>query len=353
MPIVSVKHVPIGATLAEEVRTPLGGLLFPKGTVIHEKDLEFLEAFKISEVVLENEEKTQLLETATSENQSEKKDEDSFDRAFDEAVKTFRNIMLRVQRGNNVPVIEVRRIVESLLVHVKNKSNILQFLRKSFRLHTYQYEHSLSVGLLSYVIAKWMRIPENEWMQIALAGTLSDIGKVKIEPTLLLKPGELTEKEYAEVKQHTIYGYELLKGAAGLNEGAALVALQHHEREDGSGYPLGLTGSKIHLYSKIVAVADVFHAMCSNRAYRKASSPFLVVEHLLQESYGKLDTAVVNTFVNGITQFAAGTIVELSDGTIGKIILTDRNHPTRPLVEANGRLINLAELRHLYIQSVV
>lgn len=348
MPIVTVKKIPIGAKLAEDVRTSLGGLLFPKGSIIREKELEFLEAFQIREVVLEDE------ETQTKENNlAEKKVKSDFDTVFDEAIKTLRDIISRVQKGNSVPVLEVRQMVESLLFHVKDKSNVFQILRKGIQLHSYQFEHSLAVGLLSYNIAKWMRIPEREWMQIALAGTLLDIGKTKIEPKILSKSGELTTEEFEEVKKHTIYGYELLKGVPGLSEGVALVALQHHEREDGSGYPLGLNGSKIHLYSKIVTVADVFHAMSSNRTYKKASSPFLVVEHLLQDSFGKLDPAVVSTFVNGITQFAAGTIVELNDGTVGRIILTDRNQPTRPLIEADGRMINLADSKHLYIQYII
>ncbi|OUQ85000.1 c-di-GMP phosphodiesterase, partial [Brevibacillus brevis] len=139
----------------------------------------------------------------------------------------------------------------------------------------------------------------------------------------------------------------------GLSEGVALAALQHHEREDGSGYPLGLPGSKLHLYSKIVAVADVYHAMSSDRVHQKALSPYQVVEQLVQDSFGKLDPTIVRSFVEGITQFAVGTLVELSDGTIGKIVFTDRNHPTRPMVETGGKIVNLVEARHLSIVRVM
>ncbi|MGW9128849.1 HD-GYP domain-containing protein, partial [Paenibacillus chitinolyticus] len=120
-----------------------------------------------------------------------------------------------------------------------------------------------------------------------------------------------------------------------------------------SGYPLGLPGSKLHLYSKITAVADVYHAMCSDRVHQKALSPYQVVEQLVQDSFGKLDPTIVRTFVEGITQFAVGTVVELSDGTIGKIVFTDRNQPTRPMVETGGRIINLVDTRHLSITRVL
>ncbi|RNB62814.1 c-di-GMP phosphodiesterase, partial [Brevibacillus invocatus] len=97
---------------------------------------------------------------------------------------------------------------------------------------------------------------------------------------------------------------------------------------------------------------DVYHAMCSDRVYQKAKSPYVVVEQLVQDSFGKLDPSIVHTFVDGITQFAVGTLVELSDGTIGKIVFTDKKHPTRPMVETGGHIVNLAESRHVSIVKV-
>jgi HD-GYP domain-containing protein (c-di-GMP phosphodiesterase class II) len=230
---------------------------------------------------------------------------------------------------------------------------VLLSLTGNTNVDRYPYEHAVAVGLISYMIAKWMKVPQKEWMQIALAGTLLNIGLAKIDRRILSRPGKLSEREFEEMKQHTVYGYQMIKAAHGLNEGVALAALQHHEREDGSGYPMGLTGAKLHLYSKITAVADVFHAMCSDRVYQRAASPYIVVEQLMHDSFGKLDPNVVHTFVNGITQFAVGTLVELSDGKLGKIVFTDSKNPTRPMVETGDQIINLAENRHLSILKVV
>ncbi len=369
MPIVATKHIQIGARLAEDVHTSLGGLLFTKGTAIGEKELEFLEAFQIKEVVVEDneaarqekaeqrsEEKPLDKESKTAGRKKdvhEASEKNEFASMFRKAVASFKTLLMRVQGGQNIPVLEVRQAIGPLLQSVQQQSNIMAALRKAENIDNYSYEHSIAVGLLSFVIAKWMKLPEKEWMQIALAGTLMDIGKTKIDPKILWKPGKLTPEEFEEMKKHTLYGFQLIKASPGLNEGVALAALQHHEREDGSGYPLGLPGNRLHLYSKIVAVADVYHAMCSDRVYRKAVSPYLVVEQLLQDSFGKLDPVIVHTFVNGITQFAVGMVVELSDGSIAKIVFTDRNNPTRPLVETNGKIINLAEARHLSIVNVV
>ncbi|MGD8190590.1 HD-GYP domain-containing protein [Brevibacillus ginsengisoli] len=361
MPIVTVKHLSLGAVLAEEVHTSLGGLLFPKGTVIQENEMEFLEAFQIEQVDVEELEagKVEKNEESKAEKTDMKKPakkvegKSTFEQKYDKAVHSLKNLLQQVQGGQNIPVMEVREAITPILQNVQDQPNIMLALSKVANIDTYTYEHSIAVGVFSYVIAKWMKVPEKEWMQIALAGTLLDIGKTKVDPKILWKPGKLTYNEFEEMKKHTLYGYQLIKASPGLNEGVALAALQHHEREDGSGYPLGLKGNQLHLYSKIVAVADVYHAMCSNRVYQQAASPYEVVDQLLQDSFGKLDPTIVHTFVNGITQFAVGTVVELSDGSLGKIVFTDRNYPTRPLVETNGDIINLADNRSLSIKRVI
>lgn len=362
MSICAIKHIPYGAKLAEDVHTSLGGLLFQKGTLLYEREMELLDAFLVKDVTLEDDSAKSDKKEERSENKEENNakgtsqsalGKQEFEQKFDKAVSSVKKLLHRVQGGENIPVMELREVVTPLLQKVQEEPNILLALSKISKVDSYIYEHSIGVGMLAYVIAKWMKVPEKEWMQISLAGTLLDIGKTKIDRKVLVKPGKLTPEEFEEMKRHTLYGYQIIKASPGLNEGVALAALQHHEREDGSGYPMGLKGNQLHLYSKIIAIADVYHAMCSQRVYQKASSPYVVVEQLMQDSYGKLDPKIVHTFVEGITQFSSGTLVELSDGSIAKIIFTDRNNPTRPMVETNGKIINLAETRHLSIVKVI
>jgi len=358
MPIIAVKKLTNGVKLAEDVYTSLGGLIFAKGTPVSEREKEFLEAFLVDEVSVEENDTAQdehKKEETVKEKESTvvKSKPDGFPQQFEKAIVLFKGLLQRVQGGQNIPVMEVREVISPILKQVQEQPNYLLALPKGSNVDSYAYEHSIAVGLLSYMIAKWMRVPEKDWMQVALAGTLLDVGKTKVHPRILQKPGKLTEQEFEEMKKHTVYGYQVIKASPGLSDGVALAALQHHEREDGSGYPLGLPGSKLHLYSKITAVADVYHAMSSDRIYRKAASPYMVVEQLIQDSFGKLDPTIVHTFVNGITQFSVGMAVELSNGTIGKIIFNDRNHPTRPMIESNGSIINLKDARQLSIVRVL
>ena len=361
MPSVNVKQIRLGAKLAEEVYTPLGGLLFTKGTIVHEREKEILEAFLVTQVEVEETEEGLRFEAERKEQPQREAGSQKtaqagkipFLQAFDQTVTALRKLFLQVESGNRIPVMQIRKVISPFILQFQDQPHVLLSLTGNTNVDRYPYEHAVAVGLISYMIAKWMKVPQKEWMQIALAGTLLDIGLAKIDRRILSRPGKLSEREFEEMKQHTVYGYQMIKAAHGLNEGVALAALQHHEREDGSGYPMGLTGAKLHLYSKITAVADVFHAMCSDRVYQRAASPYIVVEQLMHDSFGKLDPNVVHTFVNGITQFAVGTLVELSDGKLGKIVFTDSKNPTRPMVETGDQIINLAENRHLSILKVV
>nr|WP_309241984.1 HD-GYP domain-containing protein [Brevibacillus daliensis] len=350
----------------EDVHTPLGGLLFTKGSIMEEREIEILEAFLIKEVVIEPvNSDLSVLRDLLSLNKDGKKIAEPlkvrrekvgpqhFSEQFDKAVTSFKNIFQHVQGGQSVQVMEARTVISSLIQGIEDISNLMIILKKSDDPNNYLYEHCVSVGLLSYIIAKWMKLPDKELMQVALAGVLMDIGKTKVNPKIIWKTSKLTPDEFEEMKQHTVYGYDLLKNAQGLTNGAALAALQHHEREDGSGYPLGIKSEKIHLYSKIIAIADIFHAMCSDRLHQKATSPFLVAEALIEESFGRLDPKIVRTFIQEITQLALGTKVELSDGSFGKVIYINPNNPTRPMVEVNSTIINLSDSRNIWIVRAV
>ncbi|MDZ7542582.1 HD domain-containing protein, partial [Clostridium perfringens] len=151
----------------------------------------------------------------------------------------------------------------------------------------------------------------------------------------------------------TQFGYEILRNTPALNDGVKLAALQHHERIDGKGYPLRISGEKIHVYAKIVAIADMFHAMTMDRVYKMAESPFIALEKLQEASFGKLAPQMVLTFIHKMMNLSQGTVVKLSDGRVGRIVFIDNQYPTRPWVSINGTIEQLAKDKQLWIESVV
>lgn len=276
-----------------------------------------------------------------------------FEKHLREAALAFKDLYVNVQRKQGIPVLEARAIIAPLIEELEKNFNILNILQRGDEPSNYLYEHSVQLSLLAYLLAKWMNLPQKEWMQVALAGMLMDIGKTRLDPKIVWEAGRLTPEEFEEMKQHTVFGYEQLKSSAGLTQGVALAALQHHEREDGSGYPLGITGAKMHPYSKIVAVVDIYHAMCSDRLHQKAASPFLVIDKLLEYSFDKLDPKTVLVFATRLTRLSIGSQVELNSGKIGKVIFANPNFPTRPMIEVEGKMMDLTVVKDIWIENVI
>ena len=164
--------------------------------------------------------------------------------------------------------------------------------------------HIIRVGLYCSIFAKELGWKEEDIETIKLAAPMHDIGKVGIPDRVLLKPGKLDDEEWEIMKKHTIYGYEILKdGDSKLLQVAALVALEHHEKWNGTGYPYGKKGKEISIYGRMTAVADVFDALTSKRHYKPAWSIEKTV-NLIKEERGKhFDPDLVDIFLNNINDF--------------------------------------------------
>lgn len=353
---IPVSQLKYGDKLKEDVLTQLENVLLTKGKLIYEKELEIIKAFMISMVVIEPRKGAEgQIESVAEEIkpvESPAKGMMLFYKEYDKMLQLLKRVFSLAYTGGSLPILEIRTVTGELCSYI-DFYKILTFYPKNVNMNENLHHNSIMVALTSYTLAKWHRFPQKDLIPIALAGLFHDIGNVNVDPVILEKPGKLTNKELEEVRKHTIYGYQILKNVPAINEGVKLCSLQHHEKEDGSGYPLALKGEKIHPYAKVIAIADIFHAMTSQRQHRKAISSYLVLEELFKESFGKLDPSLVQTFIQKVTQFHNGTLVKLSDNSIGEIIFTDRAHPTRPMVNVNGTIINLATDRNLFIKEVV
>ncbi|KRF63581.1 hypothetical protein ASG99_05500 [Bacillus sp. Soil768D1] len=185
----------------------------------------------------------------------------------------------------------------------------------------YTYKHNIGVGIIATYLGTKLGLSKESLSDLTLAAILHDVGKTRIPERLLEKPGKLTATEYDEIKRHTIYGYELLKSIPGIPPSIALTALQHHEREDGQGYPHKLKGSNIYYLSKIVAIADVFHAMSSDRVYHQAMPFYKVIEQMNRDVFGKFNPEMLLVFINKLMGTLVGKKVLLTNQQIGTIIM--------------------------------
>lgn len=344
MPEIHVGEEIIGKRLEKPVYSAFGGLLYPQGHQLREKDVEFLLAFKIENVFAE-------MESAPSPVPEESLSESNA-RLFKKAMMEMERAFIQVMAGGTLPLLEIRSWLKPLLERFDSSTGWL-FSFQENSITNYRAHHALGTALIAVGIARGSKIPEREWMQIALAGLLSNIGMVKISPSILQKKGPLTKEEWSEVYRHPIVGYEILKNVKGLTDGVLKAVLQHHERIDGKGYPLGLTAEKIHPYAKIVAIADVLHAVASNRSYREAQSPYRFLEEMRLNMTHQFDAGYIHGLMQSLLQLPLGTPVLLNDGRVAKILYFNPTSPLRPLVGVGGRTISLLDRKELSIDKIL
>ncbi|BBW98061.1 HD domain-containing phosphohydrolase [Geobacillus sp. FSL W8-0032] len=342
-----------GCVLADDVLGPTKRPIIPKNTIITEPLLHVLEKFLIDEVeiepVLANGEpffEEDVIGTTAHRQPIS---------SYLQAVQRYKQLFQSWQSGLPIEIREIRELIIPLLEQMAHAKHDLLTVRHYASKDDYLYHHAVSVGVIAGLLAMELGYSEGECYQVALAGALADCGMAKVSKQVLWKSSALTEAEFNEVKQHPIFGYRMVQKIPALTHGAKLAVLQHHERKDGSGYPLGVQAEKIHPYSLIVAVADVFHAMTSERLYRRKQSPFRAIETIWREQPSKLDAQAVAALINGLIGLQKGTIVRLSDGQRAEVISARSDDPVRPIVKIieTGQLLPLNQRRDLFIDEIL
>lgn len=251
----------------------------------------------------------------------------------------------RKMRYNHIVPVELFYQMARDLVLLSDQIGILDQLHKVRRHKEYTYNHCLNVAIITGVLAKWLNFNSKEQLRAVLGGLMHDIGKSQVLLELINKPGPLTSEERTIMKQHTIRGYQLAQ-KFGVHESALACILQHHERVDGSGYPLGVAEKKIHPHARIVAIADVYDAITSERVYDEKRSTLVAVQELAQEMFGKLDGNGCATFLGNVQKYLVGHKVILTTGEEAEVVYVKPTFLEKPIVRsASGEFIDL-EVRH-------
>jgi len=200
-------------------------------------------------------------------------------------------------------------------------------------INTYTYEHSLNVAMLSLVLGIELKMTRHDLLTLFIGAMLHDVGKAFIPQEIVNKTTELSEIEHEQVKEHAQLGYDYLKENYHIETKARVIALQHHENYDGSGYPRGMSGDHINKFARIVAIADTYDAMISDSPTSKAVPPHEAIEYLMGNAGSKFDFELVNTFVRKIIPYPPGTLIKLSSGQIAVVTAVNPNYPLRPKVD--------------------
>ena len=246
-------------------------------------------------------------------------------------VRSVKATFDRMRLTRALPHEEFLMIANEISTTMIDTPGVVTALQMVKSVDNYTYTHSVNVGVLCGLIGKWTG--HQNLQGLILAGLLHDVGKTQIPLEILNKPSALTSPEIKVMRRHSELGYELAMGSGSINEEAMSGILFHHERLDGSGYPSGLRGIQIPQVSRVLAVADIFDSMTSNRVYRNAMTPFAVLEEIYDEMFSALDPAVCFVFRQRIKELLVGSKVLLSDGRSARIIFIDGNDHFNPVLQ--------------------
>lgn len=208
----------------------------------------------------------------------------------------------------------------------------------------YTFKHSVDVATMAMIIAKKHGLGDEEIREVGISGLLHDMGKSKIPNEVLNKPARLTDEEFHLMKQHALFGYQILKEKNEFNDKILLGVLQHHEKLNGRGYPMGVGSEKIHLYARIISVADIYDALVTERPYKKGFSQRDAVEMIMAMT-DELDIEVMKSFLGSIILYPVDSIVTLSNGEKAKVVENNPSYVLRPTVVGirTGKIYKLAE----------
>jgi HD-GYP domain-containing protein (c-di-GMP phosphodiesterase class II) len=196
-------------------------------------------------------------------------------------------------------IIEAKHGISEIVDMVFSQDDTSHFLLRITSHDYYTYTHSVNVGILGILLAKQLfRRPSAHNMHELGAGFfLHDLGKIRIDPAIINKSGRLTDEEMEEMKKHPNFSYKILKETNQLSEECGIIALQHHEREDGSGYPRGLKGDQIHTYGRVCCIADVYDALTAERSYKAKLSSFEALKLMKERMLNHFQKDIFEKFV--------------------------------------------------------
>ncbi|MEI0492703.1 HD-GYP domain-containing protein [Brachyspira intermedia] len=354
---------------------------------LKEDDMQRFQKWDINEVFMED--NTSLDMEVSADFDKFLREYKVFKKIYLNVIKKVRNNLGGYKNNNLVNMNELNEILDEVLDIVnRNLSSVLQLLNLTGlpRADEY-YIRSLNVSLISMIIGRAMKFSENRVKKLGIGAILYDIGLVKVPDKILEKIGKFTPEEYTEIKKHTVYGYKILKTSFRFEEDLAMISLMHHEYYNGKGYPRGLSGNQINLYSRIIAIAHAVEKMLkpiriassnaklkdskstfslmlekSNENKKKDVSLYDAVKEIIHGANTKYDPNISKTFVSIFTVYPIGSIVLLNDKRKGFVFATNPNYPIRPIIKIvsnengeftdDGETINLLETNQLFIAGV-
>lgn len=340
MRLINTRSLSAGEILARSIYNEKGVALIQQGMSLTEVMIRRLISLGITYVYIEGELTEDIQVESVLSEQLRMRATETIKDTFS---KLGKDGFLETSYVSNTSSESIAKVVEQIMGEISHQSESVSLLADILITDDYTFQHSLNVAIYSLTIGNKLNFTAKQLSELGTGAILHDIGKVFIDREILQKPSRLTDEEYEIIKTHTQLGFNYLRKQNDLSTVIAHCAFQHHERLDGSGYPRGLAESDIHPFAKVIAIADVFDAMTSNRSYRDALLPHEALEVLYAGAVKKFDKKMVEAFRKSITIYPNGLSVQLSDGKVGVVVRQNKHLNERPVVrilkENNKKLI--------------
>jgi len=282
-----------------------------------------------------------------------------YSNAFELVQKCYR----LVAEGKNFEIREFREIIEKMVEFIKSKSNLPIVLLSHSTSGYYLFNHVVISTWFSLYLGNLLEYSRPKLVDLAFAAFFADIGMALIPEDVSEKKQPLDDADWKVLKKHPILGYQVLTQKLKLKNNLALVALQHQEALDGTGYPQKLVANQIDELTKVYTIADNFSAMIQARPHRPALLPYEAMRSLISVNVSKYDLKIVRVFLNKLTMFPVGSAVMLSDNRIGMVLFPNDGKPLRPIIritrDINGKnnkvleFVDLIKEVNLFIQKAL
>lgn len=361
-----LNELEIGMVALEAIVTPSGQELAPVGTKLSKTILNKMQLYKLDSLIVDagdtllNRDAAKAVqkpvETKTySQKMLESNEFRGFQQDYFLAVEYLKSVFYYTTHAKGYAINE-QQLVQSVAPLFLSRNTITELFDMLHQMHSLTdsiFAHSINVALISRMIGRWLHLEQHELDVLTCCGLLHDIGKLTIPDAVLNKPDKLTEKEFTLIKSHAKKGYEILRNQK-IDSRIQQSALMHHERYDGSGYPIGLSSDHLTDFAMIVAIADVYDAMTAARSYREPLCAFEVIENFERDGYQKYHTKYIYVFLNHIASTYQNSRVMLNDGRCAKIVMLNQSHLSKPMVQFDhGECLDLSTSKGIYITKIL
>ncbi|WP_169726435.1 HD-GYP domain-containing protein [Desulfotruncus alcoholivorax] len=321
-----VEGIRKGMYLATPFFLQNGTLAIPMGTKLEERHILFLKKMGIKEVEVSITPVTDELSVEFIQNEETlyRLIKEEFRVLVKDSLLNYSNILSRKHVAHQV--------ADNLLHEIAAKKYLMDCLLDIKSIDSFTYRHSINVMVLSLLIGSALGILGRDLYNLGIGALFHDIGKMNVPKDVLFSEGKLSDQDKVKIEHHTVHGFEILIRLPDMTEEAAGIALMHHERINGSGYPHNIKEDQIHLYAQIVGIADVYEAMTTERKYRRAHNPLEIMEFLMGNSGILFDEHVVKSLLESVSIFRIGSVVQLNNNECGVVVQANPSLPARPVL---------------------